>query len=55
MREFGWTEKQLLEEVTIEKMQQIAYIYEMESKREKSQSHSSSMPSISSKSMRKMR
>ena len=35
MREFGWTEKQLVEEVTIERMQQIAYIYEIEAKKEK--------------------
>lgn len=38
MREFGWTEKQLMEEVTIEKIQQIALIYEYENKKEKMES-----------------
>ena len=53
MREFGWTERQLVEEVTIEKIQQIAYIYEIESKKEKMES--GSMPHIPNRQMRKMR
>ena len=52
MREFGWTEKQLIEEVTIEKIQQIALIYDLESKKEKMSSSGISMPHIPNRKMR---
>ena len=52
MREFGWTEKELKEEVTIEKLHQIALIYKLESRKEKMSSSSMNAPRIPNRKMR---